>query len=417
MIESEQGVLVLISLLGGIIILAILIRAGVRYVGVPALVGFLVLGFVLRLADTYLAAFLSQDMEAILQFLATIGVILLLFRVGLESNLAGLVRQLKRASGIWAGNILFSGVLGYVTAAFILGLGQIPSLFIAVALTATSVAISVGVWQESGALKSATGQLLVDVAEMDDISAIFLMALLFAVVPILRNGTGASLVPLLGSTLGLLLLKLLGFGAVCILFSRFVERHITRFVRRIHPAPGQTLMVIGSGFIIAALAGLLGFSVAIGAFFAGLVFSRDPEGVKWDTPFEILYELFTPFFFIGIGLYIAPGTLTTALELGGVLLAVAVLGKLIGTGGPALLTTGRTESFLLSTSMVPRAEIAMVVMQTGLVLGEWAVPAEAFAAMAFVVLATAIVTPLALRAMLRRWPQREEEAVEGIAST
>jgi Kef-type K+ transport system membrane component KefB len=61
------------------------------------------------------------------------------------------------------------------------------------------------------------------------------------------------------------------------------------------------VVVAGISFLIAALAGLLGFSVAIGAFFAGLVFSRDPDSVKLDGLFDTFYEIFVPFFFIGIG--------------------------------------------------------------------------------------------------------------------
>ena len=127
-----------------------------------SLIGFLILGFLLRIVDSHWF-FLSDEATGIFDFLATVGIIFLLFRVGLESNLPGLRRQLKPASVIWGGNILFSGILGYIMAYFALGLDLVPSLFVAVALTATSVAISVGVWQEAKSIKSPTGELLVDV--------------------------------------------------------------------------------------------------------------------------------------------------------------------------------------------------------------------------------------------------------------
>ena len=168
-------------------------------------------------------------------------------------------------------------------------------------------------------------------------------------------------------------------------------------------------MIAGFGLIIAALAELLGLSVAIGAFFAGLIFSRDPETVKLDTPFGTLYGFFTPFFFIGIGLNIDPGTLTTGLGIGGALLVVAIIGKLVGTGGPATLTTAWPGSLLLSISMVPRAEIALVIMQRGLNLGEWAVPGDVFSGMVVVVAVTAVISPMILRVLLKRWPQASGE--------
>ncbi|MGB2884714.1 MAG: cation:proton antiporter [Dehalococcoidia bacterium] len=408
MVEPEFEVTHLILVLGGIILLTILVGAGLKRIGVPSLIGFMILGFLLRVADSHWT-FLSEEAIGIFDFLATVGIIFLLFRVGLESNLPGLKRQLKPASVIWLGNILFSGILGYVMSYFVLGLDLIPSLFVAIALTATSVAISVAVWQEAKAINSPTGELLIDVAEMDDISAMVLMALLFTTAPMLREGLDSTVVGVLFETLGWLSFKLVGFGVFCALFSRYLEHPITHLFRRIGETPAKLLMIAGFGLIIAALAELLGLSVAIGAFFAGLIFSRDPETVKLDTPFGTLYGFFTPFFFIGIGLNIDPGTLTTGLGIGGALLVVAIIGKLVGTGGPATLTTAWPGSLLLSISMVPRAEIALVIMQRGLNLGEWAVPGDVFSGMVVVVAVTAVISPMILRVLLKRWPQASGE--------
>jgi Kef-type K+ transport system membrane component KefB len=112
--------------------------------------------------------------------------------------------------------------------------------------------------------------------------------------------------------------------------------------------------------------------------------------------------LFTPFFFVGIGLHIDPAMLTPALGLGAPLLDVAVLGKIVGTSLPALFTTGGSSALLLGVSMVPRAEIAMVIMQRGLMLGDWAVPARVFAAMALVSAVTCMFTPFVVHTLLRK---------------
>lgn len=406
MVESGIDPSLLILLIGATIVLNIMVKCGLERIGVPALIGYMALGFLIAVADVQ-AGFLSADGKKIFEFLARLGVITLLFRIGLESNITGLLQQLRRASFIWIGGVFFCGALGYVTAYYLLGLALIPSLFIAIALTATSVGIPAGVWQGAGAINSPNGELLIDVAELDDISGIILMALLFAVVPVLQEGLGKSLLPILAETSGLILLKLAVFGTLCALFSIFVERRITGFFGRIVPPPNPMLVVGGIGFIMAALARLLGFSLAIGAFFAGLVFSRDPEAVKIEASFEALYDLFSPFFFIGIGLYINPQVLTTALEVGTLLLVVAVLGKLIGHGFPTLLSLGWTAAVLIGFSMVPRAEIAMIIMEHGLSLGAWAVPPQVYAAMVLVSAMTCIFSPIIVRALLRRWPQTE----------
>ena len=397
----------IILLVGCIIVLAILVRNGFNRAGLPSLVGFMILGFLLNLAD-FIYGFLSPRAREIFEFLAQLGIITLLFRIGLESNIFKLLGQLRRASYVWLSGVGLSAALGYGTAYYILGLALIPSLFIAIALTATSVGVSVGIWQEAGAMDSPTGELLLDVAEMDDISAIILMALLFAVVPVLTTGD-RSVLPVLGQTIALLTVKLVAFAGGCYLFAHFLEQRLTTFFQEFASPPAPMLVVAGIGFVMAALAGLLGFSVAIGAFFAGLIFSRDPASVTIDASFGPVYELFSPFFFIGIGLNVDPHLLVGALGLGAVLLVGAVAGKVLGHGVPTWFALGGSSALLLGLSMIPRAEIAMIIMEQGLELGPWAVPPEAYAAMVMVSAATCLFPPLLVRSLLRRWPQPQEE--------
>ena len=405
MTRDPQLLPLLILLMGVTIVLSILIRSGLERIGIPPLVGYLLLGLSLSAIDREWNLLSSVGRE-IFEFLADVGIICLLFRVGLESKLGELLRQLRRASVIWAGNVSISGLLGLIAASWLLRLELIPSLFIGTAMTATSVGVSVSVWREAKAINSPNGKLMLDVAEMDDISAVLLMALLFAVVPVLHNGTESDLLALIVETAGAFFLKAIFFVAFCFFFSRYAEPYITRFFQRLDPPSDFILMVVGIGFFIAALAGLLGFSEAIGAFFAGLVFSRDPQAVRIDASFDLLYELFVPFFFIGIGLKIDPVNFLAGLGLGSILLIVAVLGKLIGAGVPAAIATGWTGATVIGISMVPRAEIMMVVMQHGLQLGTWAVPSQVFAGMVVVSAATSIATPLLLRPLLQHWSQR-----------
>ncbi|MFP3868375.1 MAG: cation:proton antiporter [Desulfobacteraceae bacterium] len=392
-----------ILLVGILVVLAMLAKSGCHRAGIPPLIGYILLGFLLSCIDVQVGC--VAGCHEIFKLLAEIGVIVLLFRIGLESNVSGLLHQLRRASLIWVAGVLCSGLLGYLAAALILGLPLISSLFVAIALTATSIGVSVAAWQDAQALNSSTGELLIDVAELDDISGIVLMALLFAVVPVLQGQANKSLLPVVGLTAILLLAKLAGFGTFCSLFSLWIERQVTEFFARITSPPHLALVVAGISFMMAALAALLGFSVAIGAFFAGLVFSRDPQAVKIDASFEALYDFFSPFFFIGIGLNIDPGAISAGLELGLLLLVVAILGKLLGHGLPAVITLGWTGALVLGLSMIPRAEIAMIIMERGLSLGSWAVPPAVYAAMVLVLATTCIISPITVRPLLRRWPQ------------
>ncbi|WP_152053117.1 cation:proton antiporter [Tautonia marina] len=489
MSEASGEMVWLVLLVGVAIVLSILSKSGLRRLGVPALIGSIVLGFLLRLCDARWEL-LSESGYTTFRLLADLGLIALLFRVGLESNLPGLISQIGPAARTWIGNVGISGLLGFVTAYWLLDLGTIASLVIATALTATSVGVSVAVWQEAGALDTSTGQWLIDVAELDDVSGVLLMAVLFALLPAmtgsappaevsqesmhldtlvfpvflaaaillfgslifreLRRPMGrwfrtderlpepmlriaavaigvAALAALFGVAMVALfnllpagprdgfpiatLLKTLGrfaflfalFLGFCYVFTRRLEERMTRWFRQLEPMPDPMLLVVGVGFVIAALAGFMGFSIAIGAFFAGLVFSRDPEMVQIDASFSSLYDLFSPFFFIGIGLSIDPSALLSALGPGTFLLVAAVVGKVAGTAVPALLSTDWRTSLLLGIGMVPRAEIAMVIVERGRAMGSDVVPPEVFSAMVLVVLGTCLIAPLSLRPLLRQW--------------
>ena len=415
--EPIQSLPFLVLLIGAVVVASILLRALLDRTYVPSLVGFMALGFLLRLADSRWG-FLDERGEFAFEVLAELGVIVLLFRVGLESDLAGLLEQLPRASLIWIGNVALSAVPGYLVMTHVLGFGTIPSLVGATALTATSIGVSVGMWRRHDALRTRKGELLTDVAEMDDLSGVALMALLFAILPALRSGGaggdgeaagGGDLWAELLSTGGIFALKLVVFAGLCFAFARYGERRITASFQKVGSPPELMVLVAGVGIAIAGIAAWLGFSVAIGALLAGLAFSRDPDAVKIDAGFRGLFHLLSPFFFIGIGLALEVEALGSGLTAGAALAAVAILGKIIGAGLPALLATGTAGATLIGVSMVPRAEITMIIVERGQQLGDWAVPAELYAAFVLVSAVTCLLAPVTLEVLFRRWPQEIEE--------
>lgn len=394
---------ILIGLLGILMVAAVLLRAVVEGAGLPALVAYLGLGLVLGGGES-MWTLLPDEGFVVLETLGRMGIVALLFRVGLESDVGKLRGQLGRAGPIWAGSVVVSGAVGYATARWALDLAFVPSLFTAVALTATSAGVSLGVWQEAGALDSDTGALLVDTVELDDFSGVVLLALLVHLAPVLGQGPdGAWTGPLL-QTSAVVLGKAALFLGGCFLFARYAEGPLSRGLRRITGESRQILVIVGVGLILAALAEILGFSFAIGAFFAGLIFSRDPDSVKLDTAFEELHAFLVPFFFIWLGFSLEPDAAAPALLTGGVLLLAAVSGKILGTGLPALPTAGTAGAVALGVSVVPRAEVAMVVMERGAGLGPWAVPPHLFGGAILVTLVTSALFPILTRRYLARHP-------------
>jgi len=391
---------VVVAAVGAISVSAIVIKHVLNRIGVPPLVGYLVLGMALSAANREYG-FFNGDALHVFEFLGGIGVFCLLFRVGLESNVEKLLAQLGRAVWIWVVNVSVSALAGYVVARYLLGYALVPSLFVAVALTATSLAVCLAIWRDLDALGTPTGDLLIDVAELDDISAVALMMILFALAPVLVRGEGV-LWSSVGGTAGWLALKAGVFVAFCIVFARYFEAPITGFFSRLRPKPDPMLLMVGFAVAIAAAADGLGFSLPVGALFAGLVFSRDADAVKVDASFSSLYDLFTPFFFLWIGLSLDLGTLGGGLLASVAILGAAVLGKVAGTILPAWPLVGFSAAMALGISMVPRAEIAMVIVAEGRKLGDWAMPSELYGAMILMTAATCVAAPLLAVGFLRR---------------
>ncbi|MEM7023041.1 MAG: cation:proton antiporter [Pseudomonadota bacterium] len=404
MIEAENSIDLLIMMVGAVVVLAMLVKALFERLGVPSMVGYLLIGLALGALDRRFG-FLTPAIVEGLAFMAQAGIVALLFRVGLESNPATLWRQLPRAGLGWIGSALPSGLLGYLTIRW-LGYPLLPALFVGVALSATSVGVVVSVWSEARALDSDNGALLVDIAELDDLSGILLMAVLLSLAGALYNGDGASWTMIQGIGIELVA-KLALLASLGFLFARYLEARLTGWFVRLEPEPAPMLLVAGCGFMVAAFAGWLGFSLAIGGFFAGLMFSRDPEWVTIDRAFTTLSDFFGPFFFVGIGLTIDFDFLGPAIGLGCLLLLVGAFGKIVGTSLAIATTTGWVGGLLIGVSMVPRAEIAMIIMQHGRNLGDWAVPDDLFGAIVFVALGSCLVTPLVMRQLLRKYSNDE----------
>ena len=396
----ESTPLLNILFVGVVIVGAIGLRYASEQIRVSPIVAFFILGVLLRTAEAYGLAPSLLDQQ-VFPFLADLGVIVLLFRVGLESDLARLLTQLPKALWVSAGDVLVSGSLAFVTMYGLLGWALVPSLFVGAAFSATSVGVTVAVWEEADRLDTREGSILVDVAEIDDLTGILFMALLFSVVPILQGGDGTVL-SVLGTTLVWTLAKFAVFGVVCLLFALYLERPMTSLFDRLHAGQGTMLVMLGVGIIVAAAAGMGGLSTAVGAFFAGLIFHRDPHTTRYMDAFRPLHDLLAPFFFVGIGLHLAPETLGAVGGSVVVLLLGAVLGKVLGASLPAMAVVGSSSAVVLGLSLVPRAEIALVIMQRGLELGDWAVPPTLFAQVVIVSAVTVMGVPVVLRPLLSR---------------
>lgn len=400
MIFSQE--IFLILLFGALLICSISIKVIFQKMRMPGLIGFILLGWLMRFLDSQLS-FLPQNFSKILGFFGDIGIIFILFRIGLESHINKLVQQLKRASFIVLFEVVLTCASIFCLGFYLFSLSLTESFFVAVAMTATSVGICIKLWEERKLQNTQEGNLLVDLSALDDLLSIALMALLYDLAPILHGGKYQNLITTLLNTLGLFLLKFSIFVFLCYIFAHFFENKMVRFLRKIEEKPDPTITIICISLIVAGLAGALGFSFALGAFFAGLTFSKVPQKIKVETSFLPLEDFFAPFFFISIGYRVLFTSLSHAYLFVAVLLLIAVLTKIIGVFVPAYLSRLTWKaSALLGISMVPRAEVTMVVMEQGFNLGRWAVSETIYTSVVLSVLFLAIFIPMFLRPLLHR---------------
>lgn len=391
----------LVLTLSALLILGPVVRGLLERIGVPALVGYIALGCLVSILNQQWF-FITAEFESTISTLAQLGVVAMLFRVGLKSHTSALLAKLPDASFIWLGDVLSNVALGFLVSRYVLCLPLETSLIIATAFSATSVAVSVSVWDGLHKLNTSIGQLLVDVAELDDLSGVLLLALLLAIVPVLGQ-SDAALFSSIASTSIVVLAKLAIFIVGCYLFSHYLESGFTRFSKSwADSRTGITISVLGAGLGIAAIAGLLGFSLAIGALFAGLAFSRDPEAVHTEARFSYFHDFLAPFFFIHIGMQVDPTAIVPSIGMATILFVPAVLGKVVGVAVPALRIVDKRDAIMLGISMVPRAEIAMIIIYQCGIFGSNIISSEVFAAMVLMTIMTSVIAPVVLRAMLAR---------------
>jgi len=401
MLEVGHQIPLVIFVVGLLISVSLWIKGMFHRIDVPPLIGFVLLGWLLRLLDQSWGL-LPDAASAVLYFLSDLGIITLLFRIGYESHIKSLVSQISRASLIAFSNILFTAALGYSTAYYLLNLALVPSLFIAIALTATSIGITISIWEDKGRLDTREGNLLLDLVALDDIIAIILMGLLFNVAPILHVENSIADHTVLTLPFLAIVGKLLLIVVACTLFSLYIEERFLLYLKRNEAMPDPIITIAGIGFMIAAVAAFLGFSVALGAFLAGIAFSREPETQTVRSSLKPLEDFFIPFFFIGIGYKLTVASLTEVAGLTAAILLIAVIGKVVGTYLPARLVHIRPlNALILGISMIPRAEVALITMEHGLRLGDWAVSQDIYTTMVLTALITSLAAPLTLKPLFK----------------
>jgi Kef-type K+ transport system membrane component KefB len=321
---------------------------------------------------------------------AEIGVVLLLFQVGLETRLHDLLRVGGTAFAVGMLGVIFPFAGGFL-AAELAGGDLALAIFLAAALTATSVGITSNVLRDLGALQTRSGRIILGAAVIDDVLAIMILSV----------ATGVAA----GSFAVTNILTLLG---VAVLFIGVVVLGGTQILRRrrsllTDPEFAETPLLPGMIIMLglAALASWIGLAAIIGAFLAGMVVGESSERHALEAEVAPVAAFFTPFFFGFIGAQVDLAGLAnvdTLLLLAGIT-ALAVATKFVGAFMGAI-RQGRDRAALIGWGMVPRGEVGIVVAGLGLSAG--AIESEIYSVVVGMAIATTLIVPPLLPTLVRR---------------
>lgn len=347
-------------------------------IGLSVVVGFLAAGFVIGPHTPPFSLVSEESIET----LGQVGLTFLMFSIGMGLSL----RKLRRL-GLSLVLATFTGatVMYTLTRALggAIGLSTVETAFLAAMLMVSSSAIISKVLLETGATHEKSGQMAMGVSVLEDIVAIVMLTILSSLASI--GGAHASL----GSTLSLLgaFIVLAGVGGMLL---------VPWLLKKMSLSAGEelpTIVVAGLLFVLAWLAQVAGFSLALGAFMLGAIVAETPHKTQVGRAFEGMRDVFSAVFFVSIGMLIEPKAVASSwLMILGVGLFVLVARPVAVTAGMLLIGGSTRESLRVGLSVTPLGEFSFIIAQMGVAAG--AIPSKYQAVAVGVSLITTLVGPL-----------------------
>lgn len=367
-----------------------------KLIKMPPVLGQILVGIVI--GPTVLKLLAGED--ELIHIMSQIGVVFLMFLAGLETDLKELKSSGKGASLIAMGGVIVPLTLGTLVPLIFFTKylpGQdtheqfMSALFVGTILTATSVSISVSVLREMKQLASKQGISILGGAIIDDVFGIILLAIV-----------SGMLSPTGDTNIGALLMRIGIFIVVLIVFGYAGAKLITRFAQGSIWRDRILSIAVITCLLFAFAAEMFNVAAITGAYAAGVIFAATPYRHRIvDKVQSMAYTLFTPIFFVSIGLSVNIGKeIFDYLGYALTIVAVAVLGKIIGCGfGAKLSGFSNKRSMQVGIGMIARAEVALIVANQGMKSG--IIGHETFTSIVLLVVISTIVTPPFLKLLFK----------------
>src|SRR5215217_1282145 len=329
-------------------------------------------------------------LDETVRHIGEISAIVILFIAGLEITPREFLKGGAASFTVGSLGVIVPFFVGYYVFTAIIGLEALQAMLIATALTATSIAISIQVLTELGKMKSKEARLILGAAIVDDILAI---AALSVVTTMVQTGnTEPAIFDII-----LLIMQVLGtFAAILIVSILLIPRIL--HTERLWKSKGSLEGIVTAAFFAAAgVAAFLGLSPIVGAFAIGMAVASTRIINQVHEYVDKLQIIFAPLFFAIIGAQVdLSGVNLDVLFLAGIIIAIAVVTKLIGCGLPSLLfLKDKARSMRVGIGMVSRGEVGLIVAGVGVSSG--ALTNDIYTAVIIMVAATTIITPVWLK--------------------
>ncbi|PAD33131.1 cation:proton antiporter [Paenibacillus sp. 7523-1] len=362
--------------------------------GQPSVLGKLVVGIILG------PAILGWiDNNEFIHYVSEIGVLLLMFIAGLETDLDQLKKNWRSAVAVAVGGIILPFIGGFGVAD-VFGLTTNYALFMGVLFSATSVSISVQVLKDMDRLSSREGTTILGAAVVDDILVVILLAFMMSFL-----GTGQDV------SLGLLVGKKVLFFIGVFVAGVFIVPRVMKWLSKLKVTEPIISIALFICFGFAYFADLMGMAGIIGSFAAGIAISQTNfKNVVEKKVEPIAYSIFVPVFFVSIGLNVSFEGVGQQIGFLIVLTVAAVLTKLLGGALGAKITGfSNVSSFAIGAGMVSRGEVALIIASTGLQAG--LLLPEYFTSVVIMVILTTLIAPPLLKVLFK--PRKGTATKEG----
>ena len=378
-----------ITLLALMLFLTLVVSHIFNRLNLPAVIGQLILGVILGKGVLNIVKPSSE-----VDLFSEIGVVLLMFLAGLESDLKLLKKHLLPSINVAIFGVILPVALSLATA-LIFGINLKESFFMAVVFAATSVSISVEVLKSLNYLSSSSGTVILGAAVVDDILAISILSVM----------SGTLTGDFSAKKLLLLLAMWIGFGILILVLHKWIIpelMHLSKYVEATH---ATTIFALVICFVMAYVADVVQLDAVLGAFVAGIAVSNSSYyDEKVNSNIETIgYGIFIPVFFISIGLNLEFSSFLRDFWLIAIFTITGIVGKLIGAGfGARISGFGKKDSYVIGAGMISRGEMALIIAQIGFsakLLSE-----EYYSAVIISVILITIIAPFILKSSINKNP-------------